>query len=68
MKTLLLAGTVVAVLAVANLASAMAQQTKRLSQVVQWTRSLLVIVRTPRAHHSKAACGVDVAGCLRSSI
>jgi hypothetical protein len=49
MKTLLLAGTTVAVLAAANLAPAMAQATKPVSQVVQWNRALLVIVRTPGA-------------------
>jgi hypothetical protein len=49
MKTLLLAGTTVAVLAAANLAPAMAQATKPVSQVVQWNRTLLVIVRTPGA-------------------
>jgi hypothetical protein len=49
MKTLLLAGTTVAVLAVANLAPAMGQATKPISQVVQWNRTLLAIVRTPGA-------------------
>jgi hypothetical protein len=49
MKTLLLAGTTVAVLAAANLAPAVAQATKPVSQVVQWNRTLLVIVRTPGA-------------------
>jgi PAP2 superfamily len=49
MKTLLLAGTTVAVLAAANLGPAMAQATKPISQVVQWNRTLLVIVRTPGA-------------------
>src|ERR1700731_4464630 len=49
MKTLLLAGTTVALLAAANLAPAMAQATKPVSQVVQWNRTLLVIVRTPGA-------------------
>jgi hypothetical protein len=49
MKTLLLAGTTVAVLAAANLVPAMAQATKPVSQVVQWNRTLLVIVRTPGA-------------------
>jgi hypothetical protein len=47
MKTLLLAGTTVAALAAANLAPAIAQAPKPLSQVVQWNRTLLVIVRTP---------------------
>lgn len=47
MKTLLLAGTTVAMLAAANLVPAMAQATKPVSQVVQWNRTLLVIVRTP---------------------
>jgi hypothetical protein len=49
MKTLLLAGTTVAVLAAANLAPAMGQATKSISQVVQWNRTLLAIVRTPGA-------------------
>jgi PAP2 superfamily len=49
MKTLLIAGTTVALLAAANLAPAMAQTTKPVSQVVQWNRMLLVIVRTPGA-------------------
>src|SRR6202047_3742847 len=49
MKTLLLAGPTVAVLAAANLVPAMAQATKPVSQVVQWNRTLLVIVRTPGA-------------------
>jgi hypothetical protein len=48
MKTLLLAGTTVALLA-ANLVPAMAQGTEPVSQVVQWNRTLLVIVRTPGA-------------------
>src|SRR5438105_4483248 len=49
MKTLLLAGTTIAVLAAANLVPATAQVTKPVSQVVQWNRTLLVIVRTPGA-------------------
>src|SRR6476646_10240932 len=49
MKTLLLAGTTAALLAAANLAPAMAQETKPVSQVVQGNRTLLVIVRTPGA-------------------
>ena len=49
MKTLWLACTTVAVLAAANLAPAKAQATKPVSQVVQWNRTLLVIVRTPGA-------------------
>src|ERR1700745_2368955 len=49
MKTLLIAGTAVALLAAANLAPATAQATKPVSQVVQWNRTLLVIVRTPGA-------------------
>jgi membrane-associated phospholipid phosphatase len=49
MKPLLLAATAVAVLAAATLAPAMAQATKPVSQVVQWNRTLLVIVRTPGA-------------------
>jgi len=47
MKTLLLAGATVAALAAANLAPAIAQATKPVSQVVQWNQTLLVIVRTP---------------------
>ena len=49
MKTLLLVGTTVVALAAANLAPAMAQAAKPVSQVVQWNRTLLVIVRTPGA-------------------
>jgi membrane-associated phospholipid phosphatase len=49
MKTLLLAGVTAAALAAANLSPAMAQATKPVSQVVQWNRTLLVIVRTPGA-------------------
>ncbi len=49
MKTLLIAGTTFAVLAAANLSPAMAQATKPVSQVVQWNRILLVIVRTAGA-------------------
>src|SRR5882757_6427103 len=49
MKTLLLAGTTIAVLAAANLAPVMAETTKLVSQVVQSNRTLLVIVRTPGA-------------------
>ena len=49
MKALLLAGATVAALAAANLAPAMAQATKPVSQVVQWNQTLLVIVRTPGA-------------------
>jgi hypothetical protein len=49
MKTLLLAGTTAAVLAATNLAPAIAQATKPVSQVVQWNRTLLVVVRTPGA-------------------
>ena len=49
MKTLLLAGTTIAALAAANLAPVMAETTKPVSQVVQWNRTLLVIVRTPGA-------------------
>ena len=49
MKTLLIAGTTVALLAAANHAPAMAQATKPDSQVVQWNRTLLVIVRTAGA-------------------
>lgn len=49
MKTLFLAGATVAALAATNLAPAMAEATKPLSQVVQWNQTLLVIVRTPGA-------------------
>ncbi len=49
MKTLLFAGTTIAALAAANLAPVMAETTKPVSQVVQWNRTLLVIVRTPGA-------------------
>ena len=49
MKTLLLVGTTVVALAAANLAPAMAQATNPVSQVVQWNRTLLAIVRTPGA-------------------
>jgi hypothetical protein len=49
MKTLLIAGTAVALLAAVNLVPATAQATKPVSQVVQWNRTLLVIVRTTSA-------------------
>jgi hypothetical protein len=49
MKTLLLAGTTAALLAAANLAPATAQAPQPVSQVVQWNKTLLVIVRTPGA-------------------
>src|SRR6201997_641048 len=49
MKRLLFAGATVAVLAAASLAPVMAQATQTVSQVVQWNRTLLVIVRTPGA-------------------
>jgi membrane-associated phospholipid phosphatase len=49
MRTLLLTATAVAVLAAANPAPAMADATKPVNQVVQWNRTLLVIVRTPGA-------------------
>jgi len=49
MKTLFLAGATVAALAAANLAPAVAQATKPVSQVVQWNQTLLVVVRTPGA-------------------
>jgi membrane-associated phospholipid phosphatase len=49
MKTLLLAATAVAVLTGANSAPAVAEATKPVSQVVQWNRTLLVIVRTTGA-------------------
>ena len=49
MRTLLLTATAVAVLTGANPSPAMADATKPVSQVVQWNRTLLVIVRTPGA-------------------
>lgn len=49
MKTLLRAGTTFVVLAAASLVPAMGQATNPVSQVVQWNRTLLVIVRTPGA-------------------
>src|SRR5690242_2455300 len=49
MKSVMLAATAVAVLTAANPASATAQATKPVTQVVQWNRTLLVIVRTPGA-------------------
>src|SRR6516165_1079397 len=49
MKPILLAGTTAAVLVTASLAPAMAQATNPASQVVEWNRTLLVIVRTPGA-------------------
>src|SRR4029077_13219663 len=49
MKPVLLAATAIAVLAAANPAPTMAQATKPVSQVVQWNRQLLMIVRTPGA-------------------
>jgi hypothetical protein len=49
MRTLLIAGTTVALLAAANLSPATADATKPDSQVVQWNRTLLVIVRTAGA-------------------
>src|SRR5882762_5065932 len=49
MKTVLFAGTTVAALAAASLAPAIAQATHPVSQVVQWNRMLLVIVRPPGA-------------------
>src|SRR5689334_14082547 len=49
MKSILLAATAVAVLTGANRAPAMAQVTTPVSQVVQWNRTLLVIVRTAGA-------------------
>ena len=47
MKTLLLAATAVAVLTGVNPAPVTAQSAQPVSQVVQWNRTLLVIVRTP---------------------
>jgi hypothetical protein len=49
MKPILLAGTTAAVLAASSLAPAMAQATNPVSQVIQWNRTLLVIVHTPNA-------------------
>src|SRR5215469_3461800 len=49
MKTLILTGVTAAVLAAATVAPATAQTTKPLSQVVEWNKTLLVIVRTPGA-------------------
>jgi hypothetical protein len=49
MKTLFLTGATAAVLAAATPAPATAPPTKPLSQVVEWNRTLLVIVRTPGA-------------------
>jgi len=49
MKPILLAGTTAAVLAASSLAPAMAQATNPVSQVIQWNRTLLMIVRTPGA-------------------
>jgi membrane-associated phospholipid phosphatase len=49
MKRLLFAGTTVAALTAANLVPAVAEATQPVSQVVQWNRMLLVIVRTPGA-------------------
>jgi PAP2 superfamily len=49
MKKLLLAATAVAVLTGANPALVKAQLAQPVSQVVQWNRTLLVIVRTPGA-------------------
>src|SRR5215469_430529 len=49
MKTLILTGVTAAVLAAATVAPATAQTTKPLSQVVEWNKTLLVIVRTAGA-------------------
>src|SRR5262252_1713041 len=49
MKTLILTGVTAAVLAAATVAPATAQTTKPLSQVVEWNKTLLVVVRTPGA-------------------
>jgi len=57
MKTLLLAGTTVALLAAANLVPAMAQATKPVSQMVQWNRTLLVIVRSRARRDDKVETG-----------
>ena len=54
MKSILLAATAVAVLIAANPARAMADATKPVSQVVQWNRTLLVIVRTAGAQPATA--------------
>src|SRR5215831_13985434 len=49
MKTLILTGVTAAVLAAATVAPATAQTTKPVSQVVEWNKTLLVIVRTSGA-------------------
>ena len=49
MNTLILTGVTAAVLAAATAAPATAQTTKPLSQVVEWNKTLLVIIRTPGA-------------------
>jgi len=49
MNTLILTGVTAAVLAAATIAPATAQTTKPLSQVVEWNKALLVIVRTSGA-------------------
>ena len=49
MNTLILTGVTAAVLAAATVAPATAQTTKPLSQVVEWNKTLLVIVRTSGA-------------------
>src|SRR5499427_8616531 len=49
MNSLILTGVTAAVLAAATAAPATAQTTKPLSQVVEWNKTLLVIVRTPGA-------------------
>jgi membrane-associated phospholipid phosphatase len=49
MKPVLLAATAIAVMAAANPAPAMADVTKPVSQVVQWNKTLLSIVRTAGA-------------------
>ena len=49
MNTLILTGVTAAVLAAATAAPATAQTTKPLSQVVEWNKTLLLIVRTPGA-------------------
>ena len=49
MKPVLLAATAIAVIAASNPAPAMADPTKPVSQVVEWNRTLLRIVRTQGA-------------------
>jgi hypothetical protein len=65
MKTLLLAGTtVVALLAAGNPVPAMAQATKPVTQVVQWNRTLLVIVRAPGAQPQPSTPPAALRSCM----